>query len=93
MDNKEDWLKVSVKWTTAADGRKIPEPHIVAEANNVSYLVLSKISNPQNNLYSCNVFSKFGLEDRKILQVIFSGNTEKETTSITASMLPLLRSI
>ena len=76
VDSTEEWLKVSVNWTTA-DGRKINEPHTVTTAekanNNVLYLLLHNVSGDGENLYSCNVFSEFGLEDRKNLSVIFSG--------------------
>jgi hypothetical protein len=71
VDNREDWLNVSVNWTTTGD-KEITAPHTVAEANNVSYLLLHKISNWKNNshFYTCNVYSNFGLEDQRILQVI-----------------------
>jgi hypothetical protein len=75
VDNREDWLNVSISWTTT-DDKEITVPHTVVEGNNVSYLLLHKISNWTNNdyLYTCKVFSKFGLEDQSVLQVIFSGN-------------------
>ena len=83
VDNKEDGLNIVVNWTTA-DGRKIKEPHTVTvaveEANtnhHVSYLLLHKISYMRGNVYSCNVFSEFGLEDQRNLRVIFSGKSQR----------------
>ena len=73
MDNREGWLTVSVNWTTA-EGMKINASHTIAGANNVSYLLLHNISKKRNNFYSCNVYSDFGFEDKKVLQVIFSGS-------------------
>ena len=75
VDNREDWLNVSISWTTTGD-MEITAPHTVVEANNVSYLLLHQISNRTNNdsLYTCKVFSKFGLEDQRVLQVKLSGS-------------------
>jgi hypothetical protein len=73
VDNREGWLNVSISWTTT-DDMEITAPHTVVEANNVSYLLLHKISNRTKHSYTCNVYSKYGLEDQSVLQVIFSGN-------------------
>ena len=75
VDNREDWLNVSISWTATGD-MEITAPHTVVEANNVSYLLFHKISNWKNksHFYTCNVYSDFGLEDERVLQVIFLGN-------------------
>ena len=73
IDKGEDWLNVSVKWTMA-NGEEIKVPHTVAmdmKSNNVSYLLLHDIS--RKVVFSCKVYSEFGLEDEKFLEVKLTG--------------------
>jgi hypothetical protein len=74
VDNSENLLQVSVNWTMT-DGRKIKKEHNILalqKSTNVSYLMLYNVSESEDNNYSCNVYSKYGLEATQMIKVIIS---------------------
>ena len=78
FDKGEDWLNVSVKWTMA-NGEEIKVPHTVAMARkstDVSYLLLHDVSNEEEYIFSCYLYSQFRLVDRKFLAVNLTGIQE-----------------
>ena len=72
VDKGEAWLNSKVTWTMV-DGESITVPHTVTWTKNVSYLIIHNVNKKEDYLFSCKVYSKFGIEDKKILEIELVG--------------------